>query len=345
MSDTQQPQQDDPLMYDTVSFPKLQNDLFLRAARGEKVERVPVWMMRQAGRYLPEFKQVRADVDFFGVCRNPELACKVTLQPIDRYPGIDAAIIFSDILVVPQAMGLEVLMVPGKGPVLPNPLRTPDDLSRVTADIDVNERLGYVYRAITLTRHRLGGRVPIIGFTGAPWTLMTYCIEGGGITGSGLTLCKQWLLTHVEASHRLLGMLTDVCIAYLLGQAAAGAQALQVFDSWSGDLSPSLFSTFCLPYLARIAEEVSAKYPSIPLICFAKGSNFSLKALAQTKYNVLGVDWTIDPASAREFTQATGKTLQGNLDPVILYAGETVIREEVEKMIKGFGTQRLLATL
>ncbi|GAM17758.1 hypothetical protein SAMD00019534_009330 [Acytostelium subglobosum LB1] len=325
-------------------FPTLKNDLFLRAARGEKVERTPVWIMRQAGRYLPEFKEVRADVDFFTVCRNPELACKVTLQPIDRYPGLDAAIIFSDILVVPQAMGLEVQMIPGKGPHFPNPVRTPSEMSRVQYPVDVNATLQYVFDALTLTRQRLDGRVPLIGFTGAPWTLLSYCIEGGGISGSGMNNAKTWLYRHAEDAHRFLDMLTNVCIDYLIGQVNAGAQALQVFDSWSGDLSPHLFDTFCLPYLVTIAERVKAVHPDIPMICFAKGSNFGLAKLANSKYDVLGVDWTIDPATARSFV-GTNKTLQGNLDPAVLYGGSEVISKEVEHMVRSFGTQRYIANL
>eukprot|EP01132_Coremiostelium_polycephalum_P010249 gene10249-12569_t len=327
----------------STSFPPLKNDLFIRACKGEEVERVPVWIMRQAGRYLPEFKEVRAESDFFRVCRNPELACKVTLQPIDRFP-LDAAIIFSDILVVPQAMGFDVEMIPGKGPHFNQPLQNPSELSRVEFPVNVSDKLQYVFDAITLTRHKLEGRVPLIGFSGAPWTLMTYCIEGGGISGSNLTKSKTWLYKHPQESHQLLSMLTRVCIDYLLGQIKAGAQALQVFDSWASDLSPAIFKEFCLPYLAQIADEIKQQYPDFPLICFAKGANFSLTELSKTKYDVLGVDWTIEPSKAREFV-GDRVTLQGNLDPVVLYGGEEVIKSEVEKMIKSFGTRRYIANL
>ncbi|KYR03166.1 uroporphyrinogen decarboxylase [Tieghemostelium lacteum] len=326
----------------TEQFPVLKNDLFLRACNGEDVERVPVWIMRQAGRYLPEFKSVRADSDFFKVCQTPELACTVTIQPILRFP-LDAAIIFSDILVIPQAMGLEVQMIPGKGPHFPDPIKTIDDLKRVQFPISVQEKLGYVFDAITLTRHKLEGKVPLIGFTGAPWTLFTYCIEGGG--GTDLKESKLWLLQHPQESHKFLQKLTDVAVDYLCGQIKAGAQAAQVFDSWSGELSPQMFDEFCLPYLIQISRRVKEVYPNVPLICFPKGSNFALKKLAeQSSYNVLGVDWTISPEAAREMV-GLKVTLQGNLDPITLYAGKDIIHKQVETMIKGFGTKRYIANL
>ncbi|KAF2072178.1 hypothetical protein CYY_006498 [Polysphondylium violaceum] len=329
-------------MTEEIKFPELKNDIFLKACKGEEVPRVPVWIMRQAGRYLPEFKQVRADVDFFTVCRSPELACKVTLQPLDRFP-LDAAIIFSDILVVPQAMGLEVQMIPGKGPHFPNPVRDPAELSRVEFPVNVYEKLGYVFDALTLTRQRLEGRVPLIGFTGAPWTLMTYCIEGGG--GSNMSNCKTWIYKHPQESHKFLQMLTRVCIDYLLGQIKAGAQALQVFDSWAVELSPELYKEFGIPYLVQIGKEVKAQYPDIPLICFAKGANYALEELSESgAYDVLGLDWTIDPKTAREYV-GDRVSLQGNLDPCVLYAGDQVIRQETEKMLASFGTRRYIANL
>ena len=207
-------------------FPKLQNDLIFRVLRGEPVEKTPVWIMRQAGRYLPEFRKVREEFDFFTVCRTPELACQVTLQPIDRYAGLlDASIIFCDILVIPQAMGLEVLMVPGKGPHFPAPLVTPADMDRLfPAPIDVDSSLSYVYEAITLTRKKLNGRVPLFGFIGAPWTLMAYMIEGGG--SKTLSKAKSWLFNHPKQSHVLLQRITDVAIKFLIGQAKAGAQVI-----------------------------------------------------------------------------------------------------------------------
>ncbi|KAM4772951.1 uroporphyrinogen decarboxylase isoform 2-T2 [Cyanocitta cristata] len=202
-------------------FPKLKNDTFLRAARGEETEHVPVWCMRQAGRYLPEFRETRASQDFFATCRSPKLCCELTLQPLRRFP-LDAAIIFSDILVVPQALGMEVVMVPGKGPTFTEPLKEVEDLLKLRQKVDVTAELGYVFQAITLTRHSLEGKVPLIGFSGAPWTLMSYMIEGGGSTT--MAKAKSWLYRHPEASHRLLQLLADVIIDYLVGQVAAGAQ-------------------------------------------------------------------------------------------------------------------------
>jgi uroporphyrinogen decarboxylase len=209
-------------------FPPLKNDLILRVIKGEKVEKTPVWIMRQAGRYLPEFRKARVTNDFFTVCRTPELACEVTLQPIDRYGELlDASIIFSDILVVPQAMGLEVQMVPQKGPHFPEPLKTPADLERLKKDVDVDTSLKYVYDAITLTRKKLEGRVPLFGFVGGPWTLMAYMIEGGG--SKTLSKAKSWLFRHPKQSHELLQRITDILVDFLAGQVRAGAQVSE-FD-------------------------------------------------------------------------------------------------------------------
>ncbi|NXS04401.1 DCUP decarboxylase, partial [Oxylabes madagascariensis] len=209
------------LLRSPKGFPKLKNDTFLRAARGEETEHTPVWCMRQAGRYLPEFRETRASQDFFATCRSPKLCCELTLQPLRRFP-LDAAIIFSDILVVPQALGMEVVMVPGKGPTFTEPLKEVEDLLKLRQKVDVTAELGYVFQAITLTRHSLEGKVPLIGFSGAPWTLMSYMIEGGGSTT--MAKAKSWLYRHPEASHQLLRLLADVIIDYLVGQVAAGAQ-------------------------------------------------------------------------------------------------------------------------
>lgn len=211
-------------IYTDKDFPVLKNDLILRVVKGEKVEKTPVWIMRQAGRYLPEFREVRAQHDFFTVCRSPELACQVTLQPIDRYEGLlDASIIFSDILVVPQAMGMEVQMIPGKGPHFPDPLVTPACMTKLLPPpINVDHSLSYVYEAITMTRTKLNGRVPLFGFVGAPWTLMAYMIEGGG--SKTLSKAKTWLFKYPKESHQLLQRITDVVIDFLVGQAQAGAQ-------------------------------------------------------------------------------------------------------------------------
>ena len=316
------------------------NDLFLRAARREPTERTPVWMMRQAGRYLPEYRALRSEDAFFTVCRTPELATEVTLQPLRRFP-LDAAIIFSDILVVPQAMGLAVQMVPGQGPQFDDPLLAPRDLDRLHRP-DVADELGYVFDALRMTRRELDGRVPLIGFCGAPWTLMAYMVEGGG--SKTFARSKTWLLDHPAASHRLLQALTDVLVDYLVGQVDAGAQALQVFDSWAGLLGPGAFETFALPYLRQIGERVGAARPEAPRIVFAKGAHYALPSLAHAGYDVVALDWTMDPAAARAAV-GDAVALQGNLDPSTLYARPDVIREEVRRMLTAFGPTGHIANL
>lgn len=323
-----------------LDFPPLKNDRLLRAARGASTDRTPVWMMRQAGRYLPEYQAVRAEHSFFEVVGTPDLAATVTLQPVDRFP-VDAAIIFSDILVVPQALGLEVQMVPGTGPHFPAPLEGPEALERLVVP-DVGEALGHVFDAITLTRQRLKGRVPLIGFAGAPWTLMAYMIEGGG--SKAFKQARSWLYEHPEASHALLQRITDTVIEYLLGQIEAGAQVVQVFDSWAGLLGPGLFQTFGLPYLREIAEALHASQPEVPRIVFAKGAHYALDALADTRYDVIGLDWTMDPARARSIV-GDRAVLQGNLDPCALYATPTEIRRHVQQMLAGFGPRGHIANL
>lgn len=314
----------------------MKNDLLLRAARRQPVERVPVWMMRQAGRYLPEFREVRAEADFFRVCRTPELATEVTLQPLRRFP-LDAAIIFSDILVVPQAMGLDVVMVPGKGPHFPEPLDSPAGLERVAgvgrAAPDTRKELGYVYDAISMTRRVLDGRVPLIGFAGAPWTLVAYMIEGGG--SKQFAKSKSWLYAHSEDVHTLLAATTEVVIEHLDAQAEAGAQVLQVFDSWAGELGPIQFAEFALPYLTRIADALKERQPDVPLVVFARGAHYALDALADTAYDVVGLDWTIMPEAARAIV-GDRVALQGNLDPAALFASPENIRAHVERMLHGF---------
>ncbi|KAF9299249.1 Uroporphyrinogen decarboxylase in heme biosynthesis [Mortierella antarctica] len=334
-------------MSEAIPFPPLKNDLILRAARGEKTERAPVWVMRQAGRYLPEFRAERVENDFFKICRTPELATKVTLQPIDRYEGLlDASIIFSDILVIPQAMGLQVEMIPGKGPHFPDPLVVPSDMSRLRQDVDVNKDLKYVFEAITMTRHALRGRVPLIGFVGAPWTLMAYMIEGGG--SKTLSKAKEWIFKHPKASHELLARITDVCVDFLVGQVRAGAQMLQVFESWGGELGPHDFELFSLPYLAQIATRVKAELGSehaVPMSVFAKGSWYALDKLSMIGYEIVSLDWTHSPEHAKAATKGR-VTLQGNMDPNLLYGGDEAIVAAVERMVRGFGsTGRYIANL
>ncbi|KYN30493.1 Uroporphyrinogen decarboxylase [Trachymyrmex septentrionalis] len=329
------------------NFPPLKNDLILKAARGEPVDRIPVWVMRQAGRYLPEFQEVRAQHDFFAVCQTPELACQVTLQPIERF-DLDASIIFSDILVIPQAMGLKVEMVPGVGPVLPQPLAGPNDLSRLIQP-NVNEALKYVGDAITLTRHKLNGRVPLIGFTGAPWTLMGYMIQGGG--SSTMAKARSWLYKYPEDSHKLLQMITDVIVDYLVMQVKAGAQLLQVFESNGDYLDDALFRNYSFKYLKQISERVrkqlkEANIPKVPMIAFPKGATMnSLKILAMDQsYEVIGLDWTVDPIEARKQLGAN-VTLQGNMDPCAMYSSQDEIVDRAQKMVSNFGKTRYIANL
>lgn len=321
-------------------FPVLKNDLILRAARGETTERAPVWIMRQAGRYLPEFRKLRESHDFFEIVRTPALAAEITLQPVRRYAGLlDASIIFSDILVIPQALGMVVEMLPAKGPHFPEPLVTPADVSKLKTEVDVNKELGYVFEAITLTRTLLDGQVPLIGFTGAPWTLFAYMIEGGG--SKTLQLAKTWLFKYPNESKALLTRIADVCVDYLVGQIKAGAQLVQVFDSWANELSEHDFREFSLPTLVQISSGVRAalaqeNIPVVPLILFAKGANLQLDEIAASAgYDVLGIDWVIAPQRARKLVG--GKVaLQGNFDPNILYGGREAIEAHVKRVAEGF---------
>ncbi|KAJ3072827.1 Uroporphyrinogen decarboxylase in heme biosynthesis, partial [Rhizoclosmatium hyalinum] len=303
-------------------FPELTNDLILRAARGEHVERTPVWIMRQAGRYLPEFREARKRNDFFTICRSPELACEVTLQPIDRYAGLlDASIIFSDILVVPQAMGMEVQMLEKQGPHFPNPLKTPADLALLNKNPNIHETLQYVMDAITLTRKSLNGRVPLIGFTGAPWTLMAYMIEGGG--SKTYSKAKTWLYKYPDASKELLACLVDTCVNYLVAQVKAGAQMLQVFDSNAGELAPSDFTHFVLPGLLEIATRVKSELKALnlsaPIVVFARNAHYALEPLSDSDYDVIQVDFTLSPHVVHNAVKHK-KVVQGNADPSLLYA-------------------------
>ncbi|KAJ5712877.1 uncharacterized protein N7483_010058 [Penicillium malachiteum] len=323
-------------------FEPLKNDLLLRAARGEKVERPPIWVMRQAGRYLPEYHEAKAGRDFFECCRSPEVASTLTLQPIERYEGlIDAAIIFSDILVIPQAMGMIVEMLDKKGPHFPEPLRSPDDgqYARVMEKkVDVKAELNYVYKAITLTRFKLKGRVPLIGFCGAPWTLLCYMVEGGG--SKLFVESKKWVYKYPKESQALLQKIAEICVEYLALQVAAGAQMIQVFDSWAGELSPATFASHSLPYLRHISENLPKRLKSmglepVPMTVFAKGAWYALDDLCKSGYNVVGLDWLHDPAEAMKI--ANGRvTIQGNADPGMLYGGPAAITPTVEKMVEGF---------
>ena len=314
---------------------ELQNDRFLRALLRQPVDRTPVWIMRQAGRYLPEYRATRARAgDFMTLCQTPELACEVTLQPLRRYP-LDAAIIFSDILTIPDAMGLGLYFVAGEGPKFERPLSSVDDIRKL-ARPDVAESLRYVTDAVRLTRGEIGGKVPLIGFSGSPWTLATYMIEGGSSKTFGKA--KRLLYQAPEAAHELLGKLADTVTDYLNAQIEAGAQAVQIFDTWGGALSFDAYREFSLRYMQRIVEGLNRENEGrpVPVILFSKGCNTQLEALAGSGCDALGVDWTITLAEAR---QRVGRrvALQGNLDPSILLADPDVIRREVRRTLESFG--------
>jgi uroporphyrinogen decarboxylase len=316
---------------------QLKNDLLLRALRKEKVERPPVWMMRQAGRYLPDYIKLREKYDFFTRCQTPELATEITLQPVDQV-GVDAAIIFSDILVIPQAMGVEVLMEEGKGPSLPKTIKTQADIDALNT-ANAEEHLKYVMDALSLTKKELAGRVPLIGFAGAPWTILCYMVEGKG--SKTWDKAKQFAYTQPQLAHSLLQKITDITIDYLKAQVKAGADTVQVFDSWAGSLSPEDFKTYAQPYLLQIASAVSG---SAPVILFPKGTWYALKELSQSSASGIGIDWTITPQFARELT-SNNITLQGNFDPAKLLAPIPQIKQWVKEMIDGFGTQNYIANL
>jgi uroporphyrinogen decarboxylase len=306
----------------------LSNDLLLRTLRGEKTERTPVWMMRQAGRYLPDYRVLREKYSFFERCQNPELATAITIQPVEQV-GVDAAIIFSDILVVPQAMGMEVQLIESRGPLLPDPIKTVADLDRLILP-DVGEKLGYVFDALRLTKKTLAGRVPLIGFAGAPWTLLCYMVQGKG--SKTFDEAKAFCYTQPEAAHRLLQMITDTTIAYLRGQVAAGADVVQIFDSWGGLLSPGDFENLSLRYIRQI---VAALKEEVLTIIFAKGAWHGLEGMAATGANGLGIDWCIRPQMARKLA-GPGVVLQGNFDPAKLLSPIPVIEREVRAMMDAF---------
>jgi uroporphyrinogen decarboxylase len=315
----------------------LKNDLLLRALRKENVERPPVWMMRQAGRYLPDYIKLRDKYDFFTRVQTPELATEITLQPIDQV-GVDAAIIFSDILVIPQAMGLTVLMEEGKGPSLPKVMKTKADIDALQTE-GVEESLHYVMDALSLTKKELNGRVPLIGFAGAPWTLLCYMVEGKG--SKTWDRAKQFAYTETDLAHSLLQKITTITISYLRAQVKAGADTVQVFDSWAGSLSPQDFKTFAQPYLLQIVEGVK---DLAPVIVFPKGSWYALKDLSESGASGIGIDWTVSPEAARQLTN-NKITLQGNFDPAKLLAPIPQIKQWVKEMIDAFGVQNYIANL
>ncbi|HVN41477.1 MAG TPA: uroporphyrinogen decarboxylase [Steroidobacteraceae bacterium] len=313
----------------------LQNDLLLRALLREPTPRTPLWMMRQAGRYLPEYRATRTRAgSFLKLCMNPELACEVTLQPLDRY-RLDAAILFSDILTVPHAMRLGLEFEAGEGPKIARPVRTPADIDQLPIPDPENE-LRYVMDAVRTIRRELKGRVPLIGFAGSPWTVGTYIVEGGG--SRNFEHIKGLLYGAPAQLHRLLAKITEATLLYLNAQVAAGAQALMVFDTWGGALTPAAYREFSLNYMGRIVKGLTreAEGRRVPVILFTKGGGQWLADMADTGCDALGVDWTTDLADAR---RAVGNrvALQGNLDPSVLYAPPARIREQVAGVLASYG--------
>jgi uroporphyrinogen decarboxylase len=313
----------------------LQNDLLLRALLRQPTPRTPLWMMRQAGRYLPEYRATRARAgSFMNLCMNPELACEVTLQPLERY-RLDAAILFSDILTVPHAMNVGLEFEAGEGPKIARPVRTPADIDRLPIP-DPEVELRYVIDAVRTIRRELAGRVPLIGFAGSPWTVATYMVEGGG--SRNFEHIKGMLYGTPHELHRLLDVITRATTLYLNAQIAAGAQAVMVFDTWGGSLTPADYRAFSLRYMQAIVDGLTreAEGRRVPIVLFTKGGGQGLADLADTGCDALGVDWTTDLADARVAVQDR-VALQGNLDPSVLYAPPPQIREEVGKVLASFG--------
>ena len=314
-----------------------ENDLILRAARGETVERTPVWIMRQAGRILPEYRAIRQSLSGFKeLVETPELAAEVTIQPVDIL-GVDAAIIFSDILVVPEAMGLEYQMIENKGPYFEKTIQTLADLEKINVP-DVDDTLYYVMEAIKVTKKELNNRVPLIGFAGAPWTIFSYMIEGQG--SKTFSKAKKMLYTNKQLSHQLLEKIAQTTIKYLKAQIKAGADIVQIFDSWAGILSHEQYLEFGMKYVSMICNAVN----EVPVTVFAKGAYFARKEMGELNCNTIGLDWNMDIQKSRELI-GKEKTLQGNLDPCMLYSDFDTIKLETSKMLSSFGPNRHIANL
>ena len=311
------------------------NDRFLRALLKQPVDRTPVWMMRQAGRYLPEYRATRKQAgSFLDLCKNPELACEVTMQPLRRY-DFDAAILFSDILTIPDAFGQGLYFEEGEGPRFRKVIRTPADVESLP-EVSITRELSYVYSAVARIREELAGKVPLIGFSGSPWTLATYMVEGGG--SKDFRVAKQFLYNHPEAMHLLLERLADAVTEYLSAQIEAGAQAVQIFDTWGGILTPPAYREYSLHYMQRIVEGLQQEGvpDSVPVILFTKNGGQWLEAIADTGCHAVGLDWTTDIQGARARV-GDKVALQGNMDPSILYAQPEVIRAEVQRILRDFG--------
>jgi uroporphyrinogen decarboxylase len=314
---------------------QLKNDRFLRALAGQTVDKTPVWMMRQAGRYLPEYRRVRAQAgDFMSLCKNTDLACEVTIQPLERYE-LDAAILFSDILTIPDAMGLGLYFVEGEGPMFRKPVRTEKDIEQLSV-VNTAKDLSYVTDAVAVIRAELNGRVPLIGFSGSPWTLATYMIEGK--SSRDFALAKTMLYKQPEILHQLLDKLSLSVIDYLNAQIRSGAQVVQIFDTWGGALSHSAYLEFSLAYMEKIVAGLikHADGRDVPVILFTKGGGHWLEAMADTGCHCLGLDWTVDIGQAR---QRVGDkvALQGNMDPAVLRSDPSIIRSEINAILTSFG--------
>jgi uroporphyrinogen decarboxylase len=315
---------------------ELKNDRFLKALMRQPVDRTPVWMMRQAGRYLPEYRATRAQAgDFMSLCKNTELACEVTLQPLERYE-LDAAILFSDILTIPDAMGLGLYFAEGEGPKFHTPVRTEADIDQLQV-INTASDLGYVTDAVSMIRRELNGRVPLIGFSGSPWTLATYMIEGQ--SSRDFARAKTMLYTQPELMHQLLDKLALSVIDYLNAQIVAGAQAVQIFDTWGGALSHAAYQEFSLAYMQKIVSGLikQADGRDVPVILFTKGGGLWLEAMADTGCHGLGLDWTMDIGAAKARV-GDRVALQGNMDPAVLRADPATIEREVQRILASFGT-------
>lgn len=315
---------------------ELKNDRFLKALLRQPVDRTPVWMMRQAGRYLPEYRASRKDAgSFMDLCMNPDFACEVTLQPLDRYPELDAAILFSDILTIPDAMGLGLYFETGEGPRFKKIVRTAQDVADLPV-VNTPRDLDYVLKAVSTIRRELNGRVPLIGFSGSPWTLATYMVEGG--SSKDFRFVKAMLYETPEVMHALLDKLAQSVTGYLNEQIKAGAQAVQIFDTWGGALSHNAYQEFSLRYMQQIVSGLIREHEGrkIPVILFTKGGGQWLESMADTGADALGLDWTTDIGAARRRV-GDMVALQGNMDPSVLYASPARIREEVKVILDGFG--------
>ncbi len=316
---------------------QLKNDIILRAARGEKTERTPVWLMRQAGRILPEYREVRSRVSgFIELVETPELAAEVTIQPVDIL-GVDAAIIFSDILVIPQAMGCPYKMIEQKGPWFEQTIRNQNDFKKLHI-ARPEEDLNFVLEAIRITKKELNGRVPLIGFAGAPWTIFAYMTEGSG--SKTFSIARKLLYTDPKFSEQLLEMITTSTIAYLKAQIHAGADMVQLFDSWAGILSPEQYERFSLRYISRICDQIT----EVPVTVFAKGAFFARSQMSKLSCRTIGLDWNMDISESRNLI-GHDKTLQGNLDPCLLYSDFDTIKIATENMLKQFGPTKHIANL